>query len=116
MMDVGDLAVLVEMDREHRARFDPRIEESDGLFAARDVIPGVAAEGGLGGGIAEALLDRRLRVVADLDRRFADGIRQIAALVDDGRAAQQQGRRKREYRNPHGYVLTPEPSIPRPMC
>ena len=48
------------------------VEEGDLLLDAGDVIPGVAAEGGGGGGIAQPVLDRGLGVGAGLDGGLAD--------------------------------------------
>src|SRR5215469_16822192 len=62
VLQVCDLAVFVEIDREDRARLDGGREERHGLLDARDIVPGVVsgrglAKGRLGRGIAEPLLD-----------------------------------------------------------
>ena len=74
MAHARHLAVLVEIDRqdfavEHRGR-----EEGDLLLGRGNIIPGVAAEGGGGGGIAQPLLDGGLGVGAGLDGGFDLGI------------------------------------------
>src|SRR6185437_4255766 len=46
MSEVGDLAVLVEIDRKDRTRLHRRLEEGDLLFDAGDIVPCVRrAEG-----------------------------------------------------------------------
>ncbi len=101
VLDVGYLAVLVEVNGEDGAPLNPRIEEGDLLFDAGDVIPAVAAEGGLGRRISEPLLHAGLGVGADRDGGLALGIRQEAALIDDGRAAEKQNTGERKCRKAH---------------
>ena len=90
MPDVRNLALLVEMNREDRAVFDARIKERDPLFDAGNIIPGIAAEGGLRGGIAQPVLYRRFRIGSYADGGFADRIGQISTLADDRCAAEKQ--------------------------
>src|SRR5580693_1732525 len=91
MLEVCDLAVLVEIDRQNRARFYDRREERHGLLDARDIVPGVTRPQGRETGrrrrVAQALLDACLGVGSDADLGFQRRVGQIAALIDDRGAA-----------------------------
>jgi hypothetical protein len=113
---------LVEINGENGPRLNRGRKERDLLFDARYIIPGVAAGGRraerrLGRGKAEPLLDARLGVAADGDLGFELRVGQIAALIDDGRAAHEQDAGSGENGKSHGFPV-PEAhrSRPRAFC
>src|SRR5271170_5134333 len=107
MADIRNAAILVEVHSEDGTRFDARIEEGDLLFDAGNVVPGIRPEGRLCRGIAQMLLDGRLVVRANPDRCLADGVGQIAALIENGRATNEKRRRKRKRQKLHERILSP---------
>ncbi len=109
MLEVRNLAVLVEVDCKDGALLHGWREEGDGLLDTGNIVPGIAsglhaAEGGLGRWIAQALLNRGLGVVANRDLGFNLGVRQVTALIDHGCAAEnEEAGRSGQKRKLHGF-------------
>src|SRR5579862_1146201 len=90
MPRIDDLAILVEMDREDRTRFHLGIEESELLFHAGNVVPGVGSEDCARRRIAKLRLDGRFRVGSCLDGGFTRRVGKITPLAYDRHAARKQ--------------------------